>query len=53
MPNYNSGQLGRLLEALVDHPPCTNIISVRDLGRFMEDHVFAIWDLMSLPKRLQ
>jgi hypothetical protein len=53
MPNDNSGQLGRLREVLADHSPYTNVISVGDLGRFMEDHVFAVWDFMSLLKRLQ
>jgi hypothetical protein len=46
-------QLGSLRAALLEHPIYANVASVADLRRFMEDHVFAVWDFMSLLKRLQ
>jgi len=46
-------QLGSLRAALLDHPLYTDVVSIADLRRFMEDHVFAVWDFMSLLKRLQ
>jgi hypothetical protein len=53
MPEYDNDQLGSLRAALLDHPIYTHVASVADLRRFMEDHVFAVWDFMSLLKRLQ
>ena len=53
MPDYHNDHLGSLRGALLDHPIYTNIASVADLRSFMEDHVFAVWDFMSLLKRLQ
>jgi hypothetical protein len=53
MSEYDNDHLGALRAALLDHPLYTQVTSVADLRRFMEDHVFAVWDFMSLLKRLQ
>ena len=53
MPTDDIDRLARLRDALLDHPLYADVVSVRDLRRFMEDHVFAVWDFMSLLKRLQ
>jgi hypothetical protein len=53
MQQYDNDQLGRLRVALLDHPIYDRVASVTDLKLFMEDHVFAVWDFMSLLKRLQ
>jgi Protein of unknown function (DUF3050) len=53
MSEYGNNNLGTLRGALLDHPLYTQVVSIADLRRFMEDHVFAVWDFMSLLKRLQ
>ena len=40
-------------QRLLAHPLYTRMDSLADIRRFMSSHVFAVWDFMSLLKRLQ
>jgi hypothetical protein len=48
-----TGRIADLRTRLADHPMYDRLRTRRDIARFMEYHVFAVWDFMCLLKGLQ
>lgn len=42
-----------LRQAIISHPVYRKVAEIEDLHAFMQHHVFAVWDFMSLLKSLQ
>lgn len=57
MPNHQLDELQQRLQPtrqrLLEHPVYRSLAGLEDLKVFMSQHVFAVWDFMSLLKALQ
>ena len=52
-PNFFDKDLNVLRKSLIEHPLYNSMDNLSDIKKFMETHVFAVWDFMSLVKNLQ
>jgi len=52
-PDPQAAQIGMLVDGLREHPLWRRLSSLENVRRFMEWHVWAVWDFMSLLKSLQ
>ena len=51
--DYYSREIPRKLQKMNNHPVFSMVTDIPQLQKFMEWHVFAVWDFMLLVKRLQ
>ena len=50
---FIESELIQLRKKVNDHPLYSNLSTIEDVQIFMENHVYAVWDFMSLLKSLQ